>query len=137
MTRAKFLWPDDWVRASLKRQGLWGAPGQQWLVPTDSGPSRDKPQTSDRVLSTQGSLMCEGNKGYPSWSKATEGLLWHVTNFFNGDHGRNVSQSTVHRTLLCMGLRSRRPVRVPMKTPVHRRKHRQWASERQNWTLEQ
>ena len=29
-----------------------------------------------------------------------------------------MSQSTVHRTLLRMGLRSRRPVRVPMMTPV-------------------
>ena len=46
-----------------------------------------------------------------------------VTENFNGGHGRNVSQSTVHRTLLCMGLRSRRPVRVPTTmTPVHRRK---------------
>ena len=56
---------------------------------------------------------------------------------FNGGHGRNVSQSTVHRTLLRMGLHSRRPVRVPMMTPVHRRKHLQWTRERQNWTLEQ
>ena len=43
-----------------------------------------------------------------------------VTENFNGGHGRNVSQSTVHRTLLRMGLRSRIPVRVPMMTPVHR-----------------
>ena len=48
-----------------------------------------------------------------------------------------MSQSTVHRTLLCMGLRSHRPVRMPMMTPVHRRKHLQWARERRNWTLEQ
>ena len=60
-----------------------------------------------------------------------------VTENFNGGHGRNVSQSTVHCTLLRMGLRSRRPVRVPMMTPVHRRKSLQWARERRNWTLEQ
>ena len=43
----------------------------------------------------------------------------------------------MHRTLLRMGLRSRRPVRVPMMTPVHRRKRLQWACECRNWTLEQ
>ena len=59
-----------------------------------------------------------------------------VTENFNGGHGRNVSQSTVHRTLLCMRLHSRRPVRVPMMTPVHRGKHLQWAREHGNWTLE-
>ena len=90
--------------------------------PTDSGPRRDKPQTGDRVLGAQWSSMREGNKSYPVWSELTEGLLWHksqVTENFNCGHGRNVSQSTVHRTLLRMGLRSRRPVRVPMMTPVH------------------
>ena len=81
--------------------------------------------------------MREGNNGYPIWSKLTEGLLWHVTENFNGGHGRNVSQSTVHHTLLRMGLRSRKPDRVPMMTPVHRRKRLQWARERRNWTLEQ
>ena len=60
-----------------------------------------------------------------------------VTENFNGGHLRNVSQSTVHRTLLRMGLHSRRPVRVPMMTPVHHRKRLQWASERRNWILEQ
>ena len=56
---------------------------------------------------------------------------------FNGGHGRNVSQSTVHRTLLRMGLRSCRPVRVPIMTTVHRQKRLQWARGRRNWTLEQ
>uniref|UniRef100_A0A8C4NKQ7 Tc1-like transposase DDE domain-containing protein n=1 Tax=Eptatretus burgeri TaxID=7764 RepID=A0A8C4NKQ7_EPTBU len=36
-----------------------------------------------------------------------------------------------------MGLRSHRPVRVPMMTPVHRQKCLQWAREHRNWTLEQ
>ena len=60
-----------------------------------------------------------------------------VTENFNGGHGMNVSQSTVHRNLLRMGLRSRRPVRVPMMNPVHHQRRLQWASERRNWTLEQ
>ena len=59
-----------------------------------------------------------------------------VTEYFNGGHGRNVSRSTVHRTLLRMGLRSRRLVRVPMMTPVHHRKRLQWACKRWNCTLE-
>ncbi|XP_062292370.1 uncharacterized protein LOC133996801 [Scomber scombrus] len=32
---------------------------------------------------------------------------------------------------------SRTPVRVPMLSPVHRRKRQQWAREHQNWTTEQ
>ena len=60
-----------------------------------------------------------------------------VTENLNGGYGRNVSQSTVHHTLLHMGLCSCRPVRVAMMTPVHRRKRLQWARECQNWTLEQ
>ncbi|KAJ8276573.1 hypothetical protein COCON_G00083250, partial [Conger conger] len=56
---------------------------------------------------------------------------------FNHCYGANVSEHTVHRTLLRMGLRSCRPVAVPVLTPVHRRKRLEWARERQNWTLEQ
>ncbi|KAJ8417445.1 hypothetical protein AAFF_G00286720 [Aldrovandia affinis] len=46
-------------------------------------------------------------------------------------------QNIVHCSLLRMGLHSHRPVRVPMLTPVHRRKRLHWAPERQNWTMEQ
>ncbi|KAK3518097.1 hypothetical protein QTP70_033324, partial [Hemibagrus guttatus] len=35
------------------------------------------------------------------------------------------------------GLQCRRPVRVPMLTPVPRQKRQQWAREHQNWTMEQ
>ena len=55
----------------------------------------------------------------------------------NAGSDRKVSENTVHRSLLRMGLHSCRPVRVPMLTPVHRRKHQQWAREHQNWTTEQ
>ena len=51
--------------------------------------------------------------------------------------GGMCQKSTVHRTLLHMGLRSRRPVRMPMMTPVHVQKHLQWTREHRNWTLEQ
>ncbi|ROL53780.1 hypothetical protein DPX16_9480 [Anabarilius grahami] len=38
----------------------------------------------------------------------------------NAGSDRKVSEYTVHHSLLRMGLHSRRPVRVPMLTPVHR-----------------
>lgn len=46
----------------------------------------------------------------------------------NAGSDRKVSEHKVHR----MGLRSRRPVRVPTLTPVHYRKSPQWAREHQN-----
>lgn len=59
-----------------------------------------------------------------------------ITEHFNMGDGVNVSQYTVHRTLLCMGLRSRSPVRMPILGPTNR-KRLQWAREHQNWTVEQ
>jgi len=53
------------ARQSLKRHGLRICPGQQCWEFTNSGPRRDKPQTSDRVLGTQGSSMQMGNEFYP------------------------------------------------------------------------
>ncbi|ROK23398.1 hypothetical protein DPX16_16442, partial [Anabarilius grahami] len=38
----------------------------------------------------------------------------------NAGSDRKVSEYTVHRSLLRMGLHSHRPVTVPMLTPVHR-----------------
>ena len=55
----------------------------------------------------------------------------------NAGSDRKVSEYTVHRSLLRMGLHRHRPVRVPMLTPVHRRKCQQWTCEHQNWTTEQ
>ncbi len=62
-------------------------------------------------------------EGYPIWSELTESLLCYTK--FNDGYGRNVSQHTVHHTLLCMRLRSCRSVRVPMMTPVHHQSHLQ------------
>ena len=55
----------------------------------------------------------------------------------NAGCDRKVSEHTVHRSLLRMGLRSHRPVKEPLLTPVLRRQRLQWARERQNWTVEQ
>ncbi|KAK3518727.1 hypothetical protein QTP70_009665 [Hemibagrus guttatus] len=61
----------------------------------------------------------------------------HIAEKVNAGSDRKVSEYTVHRSLLRMGLRRRRQVRVPKLTPVHRQKRLQWAREHQNWTLEQ
>uniref|UniRef100_A0A8P4K6M0 Transposable element Tc1 transposase n=1 Tax=Dicentrarchus labrax TaxID=13489 RepID=A0A8P4K6M0_DICLA len=55
----------------------------------------------------------------------------------NAGSDRKVSEHTVHRTLLRLGLRGRRPVTVPMLARVHCQKRLQWAHEHQNWTTEQ
>ncbi|ROL41713.1 hypothetical protein DPX16_9304 [Anabarilius grahami] len=43
----------------------------------------------------------------------------------NAGSDRKVSEYTMHHSLLRMELHRRRPVRVPMLTPVHRRKSQQ------------
>lgn len=61
--------------------------------------------------------MHRGIKGYTVWSEPTEELT--MGNNFKDAYVRNVSQHTLHRSLLHMDLRSHRLVRVPMMTPVH------------------
>ena len=47
---------------------------------------------------------------------------------------KTVSTPTVQRTLLRMGLRSRRLVKAPMLTAVHRRQRLEFARQYRNWT---
>ena len=104
-------------------------------MPTVSGPRRDKPATG--CWAPKAHRCARATKATPSVRTDRRSTVAQVTENFNGGHGRNVSQSQVHHTLLRMGLRSRRSVRVPMITPVHCQKQLQWAREHQNWTLEQ
>lgn len=55
---------------------------------------------------------------------------------FMSDLIDEVSEYTVHNSLLCVGLHSHRPVRVPMLTRVQCRKHQQWAHKHESWTME-
>jgi len=135
--KAQLLWQGGWVRVSLKRQGFWVASCQQWWEFTNSGQRRDKTQTGDRVLGAQGSSMHEGNECFPIWSKPTEGLLWRKSHKILMVFMGGMCHNTQFITLCCIWLHSCRPIRLPMMTPVHHRKHLQWACERQNWTLEQ
>ena len=76
--------------------------------------------------------------GWPMWSDATDKLLLlKLLKKFMLVLIEKMSEHTMHHTLLCMGLRSCRPVRVPMLTPAHCRKSLQWAPEHSNGTTEQ
>lgn len=63
--------------------------------------------------------------------------LPQITNNYNNGDQKKVSQHTVQRSLLRMGLRSRRPSRVPLLTAHHRQQRLQWAREHRNWTIEE
>ncbi|GFW73808.1 transposase domain containing protein [Trichonephila clavipes] len=50
---------------------------------------------------------------------------------------RIVLEHTVQRTLLDMGLRSKRPTRVPLLTKRHRQLRLRWAREHRDWSMDQ
>ncbi|XP_054713452.1 uncharacterized protein LOC129222915 [Uloborus diversus] len=59
-----------------------------------------------------------------------------LTDQYNAGASGSVSEHTVQRTLLDMGLRSRRPTRVPLLTNHHRQLHLQWAREHRYLSLD-
>ena len=91
----------------------------------------------DRVIGSQGLSMHVGSEGWPMWFRANRWATVAQIAEVNAGSDKKVSEYTVHRRLLCMGLHSHRPARVPMLTPVHYWKRQQWACEHQNWTTEQ
>ncbi|ROL51094.1 Transposable element Tc1 transposase [Anabarilius grahami] len=101
-------------------------------------------QSISKTISCGVFLVCSGqylskvvqgrNSGEPATRRAT---VAQIAQEVNAGSDRKVSEYTVHRSLLRIGLHSHRPVRVPMLTPVHRRKRQQWAREHPNWTTEQ
>ncbi|GBM76409.1 Transposable element Tc1 transposase [Araneus ventricosus] len=60
-----------------------------------------------------------------------------LTAQYNAGPSANVSEHTVQRTLLDMGLCSRRPTRVPLLTKRHRQLRLQWAWEHRDWTMDE
>ncbi|GBN39129.1 hypothetical protein AVEN_20436-1 [Araneus ventricosus] len=56
---------------------------------------------------------------------------------YNAGPSASVSEHTVQRTLLDMGLCSRRPTRVPLLTKRHRQLRLQWAREHRDWTMDE
>lgn len=60
-----------------------------------------------------------------------------LTAQYNAGPSGNVSEHTVQRTLLDMGLRSKRPTRVPLLTKRHRQLRLRWAREHRDWSMDQ
>ncbi|GBO24076.1 hypothetical protein AVEN_160407-1 [Araneus ventricosus] len=58
-----------------------------------------------------------------------------LTAQYNAGPSASASEHTVQRTLLDMGLCSRRPTRVPLLTKRHRQLRLQWAREHRDWTM--
>ncbi|GBN97391.1 hypothetical protein AVEN_144260-1 [Araneus ventricosus] len=60
-----------------------------------------------------------------------------LTAQYNAGSSASVSEHTVQRALLDMGLCSRRPTRVPLLTKRHRQLRLQWAREHRDWTMDE
>ncbi|GBN77904.1 hypothetical protein AVEN_40024-1 [Araneus ventricosus] len=60
-----------------------------------------------------------------------------MTAQYNAGPSTRVLEHTVQRTLLDMGLCSRRPTRVPLLTKRHRQLCLQWAREYREWIMDE
>ncbi|GFV39759.1 transposable element Tcb1 transposase [Trichonephila clavipes] len=60
-----------------------------------------------------------------------------LTAQYNAGASRIVLEHTVQRTLLDMGLRSKRPTREPLLTKRHRQLHLRWARDHRDWSMYQ
>ncbi|GBM52227.1 Transposable element Tc1 transposase [Araneus ventricosus] len=60
-----------------------------------------------------------------------------LTAQYNAGPSTSVSEHTIHRTLLDMGLCSGCPARVPLLTKRHRQLRLQWAREHRDWTMDE
>ncbi|GFX94669.1 transposable element Tcb1 transposase [Trichonephila clavipes] len=60
-----------------------------------------------------------------------------VTFQYNAGPSRTVSENTVQRTLLDMGLRSKRPTRVTLLTKRHPQLRLRWARGHHDWSMDQ
>ncbi|GBM65331.1 hypothetical protein AVEN_12097-1 [Araneus ventricosus] len=64
-------------------------------------------------------------------------IVAQLTAQHNAGSSASVSEHTVQRTLLDMGLCSRRPTHVPLLTKRHRQLRLQWAREHRDWTMDE
>ncbi|GBM96954.1 hypothetical protein AVEN_69322-1 [Araneus ventricosus] len=60
-----------------------------------------------------------------------------LTAQYNAGPSASVSEHTVQRTLLDMGLCSRHPTHVPLLTKRHRQLCLQWAQEHRDWIMDE
>ncbi|GBN38416.1 Transposable element Tcb1 transposase, partial [Araneus ventricosus] len=63
--------------------------------------------------------------------------LAQLTAQYNAGPRASVSEHTVQRTLLDMGLCSRRPTRMPLLTKRHRQLRLEWAREHRDWIMDE
>ena len=126
-----------WLGRSISETARLVGCSRSTVASTYRSSLRDKPQTDDRALGAQGSSMHEGNEGCPIWYQLTEATqATQVFKFESFSDGRNASQRAVRSSLLHVGPRSRRPVRVLALTPVRCRKRLQRPRECRDWTSE-
>lgn len=82
-------------------------------------------ETSNRRLcaeATKGHLWKREAEDSSACSRVIHATMTEITNEFNSCDAQNVPHQTVHRALLPMGLRSRRPIHAHIFTVNHRRK---------------
>ncbi|GBO20836.1 hypothetical protein AVEN_263985-1, partial [Araneus ventricosus] len=95
----------------------------KWINDGDTS-SRRQGVSSPRVIK---------EKGHRRLSRLTVAQL---TARYSAGPSANVSEHTVQRTLLDMGLCSSRSTRMPLLTKRHRQLRLQWAREHGNWTMD-
>ncbi|GIX77121.1 transposable element Tcb1 transposase [Caerostris darwini] len=79
--------------------------------------------------------MTEAKEGYIDAFRAhRHATVEQLTAQMNQGATKSVSPTTVQRTLLRMGLCSRRLVNAPMLTTVHRRRRLEFERQYRNWT---
>ncbi|MCI4388645.1 hypothetical protein PGIGA_G00088540 [Pangasianodon gigas] len=104
---------------------------------------RSSPSTTEHKHMCVTGFSCSGSEAHLGNCSSAQpvncssGEQLYITCSVKAGYDRKVSEHTVHRSLLRMGLCSHRPVRVPMLTSDHCQKCLQWTGEHQNWTTEQ
>uniref|UniRef100_A0A3Q1K3H4 Uncharacterized protein n=1 Tax=Anabas testudineus TaxID=64144 RepID=A0A3Q1K3H4_ANATE len=104
---------------------------KKWIKegqPVNRRQGHGRPRLIDALAERRVAHLVQSN------SKAT---VAEIAEKFNAGCDQQVSEHTVHRSLLRMGLRRRKPVRVPAQTVVHQQNRLEWAREHENWTTEQ
>ncbi|GBM31119.1 hypothetical protein AVEN_58917-1 [Araneus ventricosus] len=76
-------------------------------------------------------------KGRRRLSRLVKQNRCQLTAQYNAGPSASVSEHTVQRTLLDMGLCNRCPTRVPLLTKRHRQLRLQWAREHRDWTMDE
>ncbi|GBM72218.1 hypothetical protein AVEN_244006-1 [Araneus ventricosus] len=104
----------------------------KWINDSDTS-SRRQGVGHPRVIKEKGRRRLS-NLVKQNWRQTTVAQL---TAQYNAGPSESVSEHTVQRTLLDMGLCSRRPTRVPLLTKRHRQLRLQWAREHQDWTMDE